>query len=140
MATREWNAIIDTCFRVYPYKVVSTSFLCLEIIGQARIQRGDQGSGTPPPLRFVRGGVLCRGLMSRRGGPKVVFNLLLTFFFWLASLASIIQTYYIYQVRIYSPLLTFSLLLGKIPLCRLKIIPIRRDISMWISFPVWLHF
>ena len=33
--------------------------------------------------------------MSRRGGPKVVFNLLLTFFFWLASLASIKQTYYI---------------------------------------------
>ena len=28
--------------------------------------------------------------------PKVVFNLLLTIFFWLASLASIIQTYYIY--------------------------------------------
>ena len=34
------------------------------------------------------------------------------------------------QVRIYTPLLTFSLLLGKIPLCRRKIIPIRRDISM----------
>ena len=52
------------------------------------------GPGVRTPLRFVRGGVLCRGLMSRRGGPKVVFNLLLTFFFWLASLASIIQTYY----------------------------------------------
>ena len=44
------------------------------------------------------------------------------------------------QVRIYTPLLTFSLLLGKIPLCCPKIIPIRRDISMWISFRVWLHF
>ena len=46
---------------------------------QARIQRGgDRGSG--PPLRFVRGGVLCRGLTSRRGGPTVVFTLLLSFF------------------------------------------------------------
>ena len=34
------------------------------------------------------------------------------------------------QVRISDLLLTFSLLLGKIPLCRPKIIPIRRDISM----------
>ena len=50
----------------------------------------------PPPPRLVIGGVLCRGLMSRKGGPKVVFNLLLTIFFWLASLASIIQAYYIY--------------------------------------------
>ena len=44
------------------------------------------------------------------------------------------------QVEIYTPLLTFSLLLGKIPLCRPKIIPIHQDISMWISFHVWLHF
>ena len=33
------------------------------------------------------------------------------------------------QVRIYTPLLTFSLLLRKMPLCRPKIIPIHRDIS-----------
>ena len=38
------------------------------------------------------------------------------------------------QVGISGPLLTFSLLLGKIPLCCPKIIPIRRDISMWISY------
>ena len=66
---------------------------------QARVQKGTGGpEPPPPPLRFVRGEVLCRGLMStcRRGGPKVVFNLLLSFFSWLASLASIIQTYYIY--------------------------------------------
>ena len=46
------------------------------------------------------------------------------------------------QVEIYTLLLTFSLLLWRIPLCRPKIIPIpvRRDISMWISFGVWLHF
>ena len=44
------------------------------------------------------------------------------------------------QVRIYTLLLTFSLLLRKIPLCRPKIIPIRWDISMWISFRVWMHF
>ena len=54
----------------------------------------DRGSG--PPLRFVRGGVLCRGLMGRRGGPTVVFTLLLSIFFWLASLASIMQTYFMY--------------------------------------------
>ena len=55
---------------------------------------GDRGSG--PPLRFVRGGVLCSGLMGGRGGPTVVFALLLSIFFWLASLASIIETYYMY--------------------------------------------
>ena len=38
------------------------------------------GTGGPDPLRFVRGGVLCRGLMDRRGGPTVVFTLLLSFF------------------------------------------------------------
>ena len=43
------------------------------------------------------------------------------------------------QVEISTPLLTFSLLLGTIPLCRPKIIPIHRDISMWISFCLWLH-
>ena len=34
------------------------------------------------------------------------------------------------QVEISTPLLTFSLLLGTIPLCRPKIIPTHRDISM----------
>ena len=48
---------------------------------------GDRGSG--PPLRFVRGGVLCGYLMGMRGDPKVVFILFLYFFFWLALLASI---------------------------------------------------
>ena len=47
-------------------------------IQQARIQRG--GGGKPRPLRFVRGGILCRGLMGRKGGPTVVFTLLLSFF------------------------------------------------------------
>ena len=31
--------------------------------------------GVRTPLRFVRDGVLCGGLMGRRGGPKVVFIL-----------------------------------------------------------------
>ena len=64
---------------------------------QARIQRGGGGPGVrtpPPPLRFVRGGVLWRGLIGRRGGPTIDFSFL-SFFFWLASLASIIQTYII---------------------------------------------
>ena len=44
----------------------------------ARIpEGGDRGSGPPPPLRFVRGGVLHGCLMGRRGGPKVVFIFLL---------------------------------------------------------------
>ena len=45
----------------------------------ARIQRGG-GRGSGPPLRFVRGGVLSRSLMDRRGGPKVVFILFSEFF------------------------------------------------------------
>ena len=35
---------------------------------------------TPPPLRFVKGGVLWRGLIGRRGGPMVVLTLLLSTF------------------------------------------------------------
>ena len=46
---------------------------------QARIQRGDRGSG-PPPLRFVRGGVLCRGLMGRRGGSNGCVCLIIIIF------------------------------------------------------------
>ena len=56
---------------------------------------GDRGSG-PPSLRFVRGGVLCRGLMRRRGGPTVVFTLLLSSFFLARFAPSIIQTCYMY--------------------------------------------
>ena len=44
---------------------------------QARIQRG---TGVRTPLRFVRGGVLCKGLMGRRGGPTVVLTLFSSFF------------------------------------------------------------
>ena len=64
---------------------------------QARIQRGDRGSGPPPP-RFDRGEVLCSGLMStcRRGGPKVVFNVLLSFF-----LTRFARQYYTNVLHIY---------------------------------------
>ena len=57
----------------------------------ARIQRGDRVSG--PPLRFVRGGVLCGCLMGRRGGPKVVLSYYIVYytFFWLALLVNIIK-------------------------------------------------
>ena len=49
------------------------------------IMRGSRGGGpgsgpTPPPLRFVRGGVSCGCLMGRRGSPKVVFIFLLYIF------------------------------------------------------------
>ena len=60
---------------------------------------GGTGGPDPPPLRFVRGGVLCRGLMSRRGGPKVVLTYY-QLFFWLASLASIIIYKYITYIHI----------------------------------------
>ena len=56
-----------------------------ELLGQpSYIKRGSNGGpgvrnlNPPPPLRFVRGGVLCIGLMGRRGGPTVVFALLLS--------------------------------------------------------------
>ena len=43
-------------------------------------KRGSRGGPEfrtpPPPLRFVKGGVLWRGLIGRRGGPTVVFTLL----------------------------------------------------------------
>ena len=52
---------------------------------QSRVQRGDR---PPPPPRFVKGKVLCRGLIGRREGPTVLFTLLLSFF--------ILQTYYTY--------------------------------------------
>ena len=51
-------------------------------------------------------------------------------FFVRACLSSAQVCLSLEQVRIFTALLTFSLLLGKIPLCRPKIIPIRRDISM----------
>ena len=63
--------------RLPNYVKVKTKLHRLNVfIQQARIQ----GGGSPDPLRFVRGGVLCRGLMGRRGGPTVVFTLLLSFF------------------------------------------------------------
>ena len=53
-------------------------------LSHTRIQRGgggDRGSGNNlPPPKFVRGGVLCGCLVGRRGGPNVVFILLLNFF------------------------------------------------------------
>ena len=54
--------------------VFSSWLLRLKTRSHARIQRG--GS----PLRFVRDGVLYGYLMGRRGGPKIVFILLLSFF------------------------------------------------------------
>ena len=69
-------------------------------VKQARTQRGTGVPDTPPPLRFVKGGVLWRGLIGRRGGPTVVFTLL-SFFFWLASLAIILQTVYILPSRMH---------------------------------------
>ena len=44
---------------------------------QARIQRGDWGSG--PPLRFVKGGVLCRGLMVGEGVQWLFYLIIIIF-------------------------------------------------------------
>ena len=63
---------------------------------QARIQRGDRGSGPPPPPRFVRGGVLCTGLMGRRGGPTVVLP-----YYYLFFLARFARQYYTKVLHIY---------------------------------------
>ena len=57
---------------------------------QARIQRGGGGAEVQTPLRFVRGGVLCRGLTGRRGGPTIVFTLSLSIF----CLARFARQYY----------------------------------------------
>ena len=67
-----------------------------DIIQQARIQRGDRGSGNPPPP-----GICQRwGLVSRFYGVGEGVQLLCIpyyyHFFWLASLASILQAYYRY--------------------------------------------
>ena len=61
-----------------------------------RGSRGYRGPEPPPPI-FVRGGVLCRCLMDRRGSP-VLFYL----FFWLASLASIIRRVNVWKILITS--------------------------------------
>ena len=42
---------------------------------QARIKRGGTG-GPDPPLRFVRGGVLCRGLMRQKKNMCVYCHML----------------------------------------------------------------
>ena len=64
----------------------------LSLLNGSRGSRwGGGGPGTPPPpLKFVRDGVLCRGLMGRRGGPTIVFTLLLSLFF----LARFARQYY----------------------------------------------
>ena len=56
---------------------------------QARIQRGRR-LGVRTPLRFARGWVLCRCLMSRRGGPTATVVFALIFF----SLARFARQYY----------------------------------------------
>ena len=69
----------------------------IALVFQARIQRGRTGGpDPPPPWDLSEVGSRVEVWWVGEGGPKVVFNLLLTIFFWLASLASIIQTYYIY--------------------------------------------
>ena len=48
---------------------------------QARIQRGGGGPGVRTPLRFVRGGVLYRGLMGRRGVKRLFYLITINFSF-----------------------------------------------------------
>ena len=58
---------------------------------------GKRGSG-PPPLRFVRGGVLCWCFMGKIGVHRL-FYLSIIIFFWLALLASIINSVNIWKIR-----------------------------------------
>ena len=66
------------------------------ICSSADPEGGDRGSG-PPPLKFVRGGVLYRGFMARRGSPTVVFTSLSSIFF----LARFARQYYTNVLHLY---------------------------------------
>ena len=98
------------------YKIESEStYICMDntrISEQTRTASADPEGGPgvrtpppPPPWDLSEVGVLCRGLMGRRGGPTVVLPYY-SLFFRLASLASIIQTYYLY---IRTPISIFSM-------------------------------
>ena len=84
--TMSLNSNLITMSRVW-YNFTTNSLIQSELNGNNSSMDPEGGGGgpdpPPPPLRFVRGGVLCRGLVStcRRGGPEVVFNLLLSIFF-----------------------------------------------------------
>ena len=70
----------------------NTSRLFVEATVSVELE-GDRGSGPPPPpLRFVRGGVLCRCLMDRRGSTML----------FLSSLASIIRRVNVWKILITS--------------------------------------
>ena len=91
---KQKTGLLSDCFS--PSSCESFFMWSNSIPGHARIQRGGPGV-----LRFVRGGVLCGGLIGRRGGPKVVF-ILFSYFFWLAPLASIIHSVHIWKIQITS--------------------------------------
>ena len=56
-----------------------------------KVWHGSESEGTGTgSSKFVRGRVLCGSLMGGRGGPKVVL-ILLIYFFWLASIVSVIH-------------------------------------------------
>ena len=75
--------------------------------GPSADPEGEPGVRTPP-LRFVEGGVSFRGLMGKRGGPTIVLPRYYLFF-WLASLASIMQTYYMYTCSKFNGTVILSL-------------------------------
>ena len=54
--------------------------MLFSVLESADPEGGGVQNPPPPPWDLSRGGVLCRGLMGRRGGPTVVFTLLLTYF------------------------------------------------------------
>ena len=61
----------------------------------ARIHKGDRGSGPPPP-RDLSGVGSCVDASLVGEGVQRLFYHIIIIFFWLASLASIIQIYYMY--------------------------------------------
>ena len=66
--------------------------VCLYVRLKSGSRGGTGGPDPPPPLGFVRDGVLCGYFMGRRGGPKVVLSYFCNFF-WLAYVLYIMKIF-----------------------------------------------
>ena len=75
-------------WQIYNYKRLKLFFCNLHVLYTIHSMWNKRGSREgaefrnppPPPLRFVKGGVLWRGLIGRRGGRTVVLTLFLSTF------------------------------------------------------------
>ena len=73
---------------------------------------GGGGAGVRTPLKFVRGGGLVYMLMGRRGGPNVIFTLLLSNFYYTSTLHVYILWSSMFSIK-RSSFLYISLILKK---------------------------